>query len=50
MTLERMMLQALQGRFIDDRLTSFDRNKTLKVFISQVVQFYNKDSVNFICT
>jgi len=42
MTLERMMLQALQGRFIDDRLTSFDRNKTLKVFISQVVRFYNK--------
>jgi hypothetical protein len=42
MTLERMMLATIKGHFIDNRLTSFDREKTLKIFISQVIRFYNK--------
>jgi hypothetical protein len=40
-TLERLMSRASKGEFIDDRLSSFDREKTLRVFISKVVRFFN---------
>ena len=40
-TLERLMSLASKGEFVDDRLTSFDRDKTLRVFISKVVRFFD---------
>jgi hypothetical protein len=40
--LEKLMSSAIDGQFIDDRLTSFNRKKTLRVFISKVVRFFNK--------
>jgi hypothetical protein len=40
-TLLKMLSAAIKGHFIDDRLTSFNREKTLRIFISQVIRFFN---------
>jgi hypothetical protein len=42
MILEKVMSAAIKQEFIDDRLTSFDRKKTLRIFISKVVRFFNR--------
>lgn len=40
-TLDELMSSALEGSFMDHKLTSYDRRKTFRVFISKIVNFYS---------
>jgi hypothetical protein len=40
-TLDELMSSALEGSFLDHKLTSYDRKKTFRVFISKIVDFYS---------
>jgi hypothetical protein len=42
-TLLKLMSAAMRGNFIDDRLTSFNSEQTLRIFISQVIAFFSGD-------
>jgi hypothetical protein len=40
-TFDELIREAGDGRFPDKRLTSYDRKKTFRVFISKVIEFYS---------